>query len=164
MIWFSWHRTYFSLFFISWFTASRQKMNSLHFVLLNQGRMEKTGLIIFYSNPTYRYHLSLSPVRSDMSAISYWGGGVLTAGFAYSRLQRCTSQSWEMRSWSSSSLVEVVWLGTATRKHLPFHLNLSTESWNGQSWKGPLRTMESNSKNGWVVQYYFLPIQIRTVS
>lgn len=74
MIWFSWHRTYFSLFFISWFTASRQKMNSLHFVLLNQGRMEKTGLIIFYSNPTYRYHLSLSPVRSDMSAISYWGG------------------------------------------------------------------------------------------
>lgn len=55
---------------ISWFTASRQKMNSLHFVLLNQNGMGKTGLIIFYSNPTYLYHLLLSPVRSDMSAIS----------------------------------------------------------------------------------------------
>lgn len=33
--------------------------------------MEETGLIIFYSNPTYLPHLLLSPVRSDMSAISY---------------------------------------------------------------------------------------------
>jgi len=46
-------------------------MNSLHFVLLNQNGMEKAGLIIFYSNPTYLYHLLLSPVKSDMSAISY---------------------------------------------------------------------------------------------
>lgn len=45
-------------------------MNSLHFVLLNQNGMGKTALIIFYSNPTYLNHLLLSPVRSDMSAIS----------------------------------------------------------------------------------------------
>lgn len=111
MIWFSWHPTYFSLFFISWFTASRQKMNGLHFVLLNQNGMEKTGLIIFYSNPTYLYHLLLSPVKSDMSAISCLCC-LLTAlpqVLLIHDLDISLLQSWVRSARSSSPPVLVAW-------------------------------------------------------
>lgn len=100
---------------IRWFTASRQKMNSLHFVLLNQSRMGKTALIIFYSNPTYLNHLLLSPVSRDMSAISYLcGASAQHQGFAYSWLQHClipklgeapSSSTWPHGSNSETELI-----------------------------------------------------------